>query len=78
MTIGEAGKNGTRTSDKQDAQKILDAFHAHGGKELDTARMYAEGTTEEYLSELNTHGATLDTKCVAGRRHRFTQSRPPH
>ena len=46
MTMGEAGKNGVRTSDLKECQEILDTFFSHGHKELDTARMYAEGTTE--------------------------------
>ena len=46
MTIGELGKNGVRTSDLKEAQEIIDVFLSHGHKELDTARVYAEGTTE--------------------------------
>lgn len=62
MTFGHPGKNGVRTDTLQECQEILDVFHKHGGKEVDTARMYAEGTTEEVLSQLNLHGATVDTK----------------
>lgn len=62
MTIGQQGKSGVRTWDKADAQEILDVFAKHGGSELDTARVYAEGTTEAYLSDLNLHGAAVDTK----------------
>lgn len=47
MTMGEPGKNGVRTSDLKECQEILDVFFSHGHKELDTARMYAEGTTEQ-------------------------------
>jgi aryl-alcohol dehydrogenase-like predicted oxidoreductase len=46
MTIGEQGKNGVRTYDPRVNQQILDVFFAHGHKELDTARVYGEGTTE--------------------------------
>ncbi len=46
MTMGEAGKNGVRTADPKECQEILDTFFSHGHKEIDTARMYAEGTTE--------------------------------
>lgn len=46
MTMGEAGKNGVRTADLKECQEILDTFFSHGHKELDTARVYAEGTTE--------------------------------
>ena len=46
MTLGEPGKNGVRTSKLEECQEILDVFFQHGHQELDTARMYAEGTTE--------------------------------
>jgi aflatoxin B1 aldehyde reductase len=46
MTMGYAGKNGVRTFDKQECQEILDCFFRYGN-EVDTARMYGEGTTEE-------------------------------
>lgn len=46
MTIGEAGRNGTRNSDLVEAQAILDVFLDRAYSELDTARVYAEGTTE--------------------------------
>ena len=59
MTIGEPGKNGVRTSDLTEAQKILDVFFAHGHKELDTARMYAEGTTESVSFQIIAIGIGL-------------------
>ena len=46
MTMGYTGKNGVRTSDKQECQDILDSFFKYGS-ELDTARAYGEGTTEQ-------------------------------
>jgi aflatoxin B1 aldehyde reductase len=49
MTMGSPGKNGVRNSDLAECQEILDVFFSHGHSELDTARMYAEGTTEEVL-----------------------------
>ncbi|KAJ3966935.1 Aldo/keto reductase [Lentinula raphanica] len=62
MTMGFPGKNGVRTSDLDECQNIIDIFLQHGHSELDTARMYAEGTTEELLSKLDLKGATIDTK----------------
>jgi aryl-alcohol dehydrogenase-like predicted oxidoreductase len=47
MTFGFAGKNGVRSSDNKECQQILDVFFAHGHKEIDTARAYAEGTAEQ-------------------------------
>lgn len=46
MTLGVAGKNGVRNHDLTECQEIIDVFVNHGHTELDTARMYAEGTTE--------------------------------
>ncbi|CEL51746.1 hypothetical protein RSOLAG1IB_00281 [Rhizoctonia solani AG-1 IB] len=62
MIIGEVGKNGVRNSDLNECQTILDTFFSHGHTEIDTARMYAEGTTEAHLSRLNLGNATVDTK----------------
>ncbi|EED79541.1 predicted protein [Postia placenta Mad-698-R] len=74
MTLGEAGKNGVRTSDLGECQDIVNAFFKYGHRELDTARMYAEGTTEpisgysitpplQLLAKLNLpKDATIDTK----------------
>ncbi|KAF8507235.1 Aldo/keto reductase [Gautieria morchelliformis] len=61
MTMGAEHKNGVRTADLAECQKILDIYLSEH-KEIDTARMYAEGTTEEYLSQLDIKGATVDTK----------------
>lgn len=47
MTMGEQGKNVVRNYDLKECQQILDVFYKHGGKELDTARIYADGTTEQ-------------------------------
>ena len=47
MTFGAPGKNTVRITDLKDCQEVIDVFYNHGHKELDTARMYGEGTTEE-------------------------------
>ncbi|KIJ60356.1 hypothetical protein HYDPIDRAFT_117260 [Hydnomerulius pinastri MD-312] len=62
MTFGTEGKNGVRTSTLDGCQEILKTFFDHGHTELDTARMYAEGTTEEMLAKLQLGNATIDTK----------------
>ncbi|OBZ75234.1 Aflatoxin B1 aldehyde reductase member 2 [Grifola frondosa] len=62
MTMGEAGKNGVRTSDLKECQEIIDVFFKYGHKELDTARIYADGTTEPLLAKLDLKDATIDTK----------------
>ena len=50
MTLGFEGKNGVRTSSLAECQEIIDVFFDHGHSELDTARMYAEGMTEQVQS----------------------------
>ncbi|KAJ6630756.1 Aldo/keto reductase [Mycena sp. CBHHK59/15] len=62
MTFGEGGKNGVRTSDLAECAEIISVFASHGHKELDTARMYAEGTTEKLLSQLDLGDSSIDTK----------------
>jgi len=52
MTFGEAGKEGARVHDLKDVEKILDVFQAHGHTEVDTARVYCGGTSEEYLGNI--------------------------
>lgn len=63
MTIGAEGKGATRISDLTASQEVLDTYRQYG-TELDTARVYGAGTTEEYLAKLNTDGFVIDTKCV--------------
>jgi len=43
---------------------ILDVFKKHGHTELDTARVYGSGTSEEYLGKLQVQkqGLILETK----------------
>ncbi|KAN0093350.1 NADP-dependent oxidoreductase domain containing protein [Tylopilus felleus] len=76
MTLGFKGKNSVRTSSLAECQEILDVFFDHRHSELDTARMYVEGMTEQVLSQLNLRGATIDTKqaCLFGVRMRSLMS----
>ncbi|KAG8983222.1 hypothetical protein FRB94_007620 [Tulasnella sp. JGI-2019a] len=62
MTFGAPGKGGARVTSLGQCQDILNAFFARGHIELDTARVYAGGTTEEYLAQLRLGRATIDTK----------------
>ncbi|KAF8573618.1 Aldo/keto reductase [Ramaria rubella] len=64
MTFGAQGKHQARISDLEDASIILDIFQRHGHYEVDTARIYAEGTSEEYLSKLEwqKRGLIVNTK----------------
>lgn len=52
MTFGRAGIDEARVHTVEDVGKILDVFQAHGHYELDTARSYTKGTSEEMLGEL--------------------------
>ncbi|KAL5488392.1 hypothetical protein ACEPAI_6500 [Sanghuangporus weigelae] len=64
MTFGEAGKEGARVHVLKDVEAILDIFQKHGHYEIDTARVYCGGTSEEYLGKINwqKRGLEIDTK----------------
>lgn len=50
--------------DLKDVQVIVDVFKSHGHRDIDTARVYGNGTSEEYLGKLHAgqQGLILDTK----------------
>ncbi|KAJ3205502.1 hypothetical protein HDU82_005165 [Entophlyctis luteolus] len=62
MTFG-VGEGG-RISDRKLLQEILDLFKSNGCNEIDTARMYCGGNTEEVLRELGVvaQGFSVHTK----------------
>ncbi|KAJ7087330.1 Aldo/keto reductase [Mycena belliarum] len=64
MTFGEEGKDGARVHDLKDVEAILDVFLKHGHRELDTARVYCDGTSEEYLGKIDWQkkGILMETK----------------
>lgn len=64
MTFGAEGTEGARVHSVKDVEAILDVFQAHGHYELDTARVYAAGTSEELLGSLGwkERGLVMDTK----------------
>ena len=43
----------TRVHTLEDTTAILDTFQKYGHNEIDTARVYGDGSSEEYLSELH-------------------------
>ncbi|KAH0588159.1 hypothetical protein H2248_006878 [Termitomyces sp. 'cryptogamus'] len=59
MTFGAAGTTGARVHDLKDVEAILDVFRAHGHTEIDTATVYAAGTSEEYLGKIDWKGKGL-------------------
>src|SRR5271156_4878679 len=54
----------TRVFSLEDTAAILDTFQKHGHKEIDTARVYGEGSSEEYLGDIHwqDRGLVVDTK----------------
>ncbi|KAK0520301.1 hypothetical protein OC835_007254 [Tilletia horrida] len=64
MTFGAEGTEQARVHDLETCQKILDIVKKHGVRELDSARMYGNGTSEEYLGKLKVaeHGYDIATK----------------
>jgi len=64
MTFGELGADGARVTNLDDVDKILDHFLSKGYKEVDTARTYTKGTSEEYLGKLSWQkkGLIVETK----------------
>lgn len=64
MTIGKPGIEMTRVFTLEDTTALLDTFQAHGHNEVDTARVYGEGSSEEYLGKVNwkARGIVMDTK----------------
>ncbi|KAF8512320.1 Aldo/keto reductase [Gautieria morchelliformis] len=64
MTFGAPGKDGARVHTLKDVNAILDVFQRHGHVEVDTARTYTGGTSEEYLGEIGwkDRGLIVETK----------------
>ncbi|RDX42990.1 Aldo/keto reductase [Lentinus brumalis] len=64
MTFGEEGKEGARVTNLKDLAAILDIFQAHGHSEVDTARVYGAGTSEEFLGKIEwqKRGLVVETK----------------
>lgn len=64
MTLGKPGVEQTRVHTHEEAGKILDVFQSHGHNEIDTARYYGQGSSEEYLAAIDwkSRGLVMDTK----------------
>jgi aflatoxin B1 aldehyde reductase len=64
MTFGHEGTEQGRVYNLPDCSAILDIFQAYGHNEIDTARFYAEGTSEQILGDLEwqKRGILMDTK----------------
>ncbi|ROW06961.1 hypothetical protein VMCG_04039 [Cytospora schulzeri] len=64
MMLGKEGTAQARVHDLKDCAEILDVFQRHGHTEIDTARTYGGGSSEEYLGLLKwkDRGLVMDTK----------------
>lgn len=64
MTIGKPGIEMTRVHTLDETAALLDTFQAHGHNEIDTSRVYGEGSSEEYLGKTDwqKRGIIMDTK----------------
>ncbi|KAJ7632572.1 Aldo/keto reductase [Roridomyces roridus] len=62
MTMGDKGLGAVRNWDVAECQNIIDVFKKYGNTEIDTARMYGDGTTEKMLSQLDLGDSPVDTK----------------
>ncbi|KAJ7617445.1 NADP-dependent oxidoreductase domain-containing protein [Mycena polygramma] len=52
LPVIAARREGIRVATHQAATELLDVFQEHGHSEIDTARVYGGGTTEEYLGAI--------------------------
>ncbi|KAF3283213.1 hypothetical protein TWF970_001191 [Orbilia oligospora] len=64
MSLGKEGTEVARVHSIDTAAALLDIFVAHGHNEIDTARIYGSGTSEEYFATLKwkDRGLIMDTK----------------
>ncbi|KAF2228811.1 Aldo/keto reductase [Viridothelium virens] len=64
MTIGKKGAEQARVHTLEEASAILDIFQKHGHNEIDSARVYGEGSSETMLGDLDLRkrGIVIDTK----------------
>ncbi|PNP38524.1 hypothetical protein TGAMA5MH_09605 [Trichoderma gamsii] len=64
MTLGEKGADQARIHTLEECAEILDVFQEFGHSEVDTARVYGGGSSEEYLRQLDwqKRGIVMDTK----------------
>ncbi|KAG1776628.1 NADP-dependent oxidoreductase domain-containing protein [Suillus placidus] len=59
------GTLAARIHDLSECQKSVDCFVGKWIRVIDTVRNYGDGTSEEYLSQLDIKGAAIDTKSVS-------------
>ncbi|OJJ29878.1 hypothetical protein ASPWEDRAFT_55408 [Aspergillus wentii DTO 134E9] len=62
MNIGEPGDDRTPVHTVEEAQKMVDLFKSYGHIDIDTARIYGNGSSEEFLGKMDLTGMNVDTK----------------
>ncbi|CAK5263006.1 unnamed protein product, partial [Mycena citricolor] len=64
MTFGAPGTFHARVTDLKDVEAIIDEFLSRGHRELDAARVYGDGTNEEWLGKIDwkSKGVLMETK----------------
>ncbi|KAH7120479.1 NADP-dependent oxidoreductase domain-containing protein [Dactylonectria macrodidyma] len=64
MTFGKGQTEGIRVTDPSIMATMVDTFQAHGHNEIDTARVYGGGTSEETMADLHwqDRGLVMETK----------------
>ncbi|EOD50988.1 Aldo/keto reductase [Neofusicoccum parvum] len=71
MTIGIPGIEMTRVHTLEETSALLDIHQQHGHSEVDTARVYGQGTSEGYLGTLDpswqARGIVMETKLYPNR-----------
>lgn len=70
MTIGTKGFEQARIHDEKTLQDLLDVLKKHGVDEIDSARMYGAGTSEEFLGKVQAEkqGFKIATKVFPSKR----------
>ncbi|KAL5339810.1 NADP-dependent oxidoreductase domain-containing protein [Aspergillus crustosus] len=62
MNIGEPGDGRTRVHSVENATETVDVFKSYGHKDIDTARVYGNGSSEAFLSHMDLSPFNIDTK----------------
>ncbi|KAJ5712163.1 Aldo/keto reductase [Penicillium malachiteum] len=65
MNIGEKERTGdgrTRVHTLEEAGEMVSLFKSYGHVDIDTARIYGDGSSEQFLGDLKLMGVNLDTK----------------
>jgi aflatoxin B1 aldehyde reductase len=70
------GAEQARVHSLEEAGKILDTFTSYGHSEIDTARTYGGGSSEEYLGKLDwqKRGIVMDTKFSPNRAEKVDEA----